>query len=107
MPGVYSEGMKYKTIRVVDHEATGAYWRKRREKNAISLRALALQMECSAPFLSDLERGRRNWSKDTEDRYRNALGHLQGNLQGTHQGIAQGIIGHSEGGQPAPPGPVF
>jgi len=91
--------MKYKTITIVDHEATGAYWRKRREKTAISLRALSRQMECSAPFLSDLERGRRNWTKDIETRYRDALGHLQGN--------PQGISGHSEGGQPALPRPVF
>jgi transcriptional regulator with XRE-family HTH domain len=43
----------------------GARIRELREERDISLRELARKMECSAPFLSDIEHGRRHPSEDT------------------------------------------
>ena len=43
----------------------GDYARKTRESRKISLRQLAKQMGCSAPHLSDLELGNRNWTEKT------------------------------------------
>ena len=67
------DGMRYKVIRVVDHEATGADWRRHREQAGVSLRDLAQTMGVSAPYLSDLERGRRNWSDEIENKVASAL----------------------------------
>lgn len=65
--------MKYKTVQVIDHKATGAYWREVRIAKGVSLRGLARHMGLSAPYLGDLERGRRGWSAEKEERYREAL----------------------------------
>lgn len=54
----------YKTIEVIDDVSTGAKMRRHRKAYGISLRALAKAMGISAPFLSDLELGRRNWSNE-------------------------------------------
>ncbi|MGB1101904.1 MAG: helix-turn-helix domain-containing protein [Pontimonas sp.] len=40
----------------------GAVMRAERERRKISLRSLAKQLGCSAPFLSDMERGHRKYS---------------------------------------------
>lgn len=52
---------------------TGAEWRKLRKDAGVSLRSLARTMGVSAAYLSDLERGRRNWSEEVESRYAGAL----------------------------------
>ena len=65
--------MKYKTVKVIDHKATGAGWRRKRERHHIRLRGLADEMSVSAPYLSDLERGRRNWSDELEEKYQTCL----------------------------------
>ena len=44
-------------LREVGHEM-----RKERERRKVSLRSLAKQLGCSAPFLSDMERGNRKYS---------------------------------------------
>lgn len=46
----------------INHAEAGKRVRALREKSGVSLRQLARDMKLSAPFLSDLERGRRNWS---------------------------------------------
>lgn len=46
----------------INHAETGKLVREMREAKGISLRQLAKQMDVSAPFLSDMERGRRNWT---------------------------------------------
>lgn len=51
-----------KTV-VIDHAECGSVIRRLRESKNKSLRWLAHQMQITAPFLSDLERGRRNWSE--------------------------------------------
>jgi transcriptional regulator with XRE-family HTH domain len=65
--------VRYKITKVIDHEKTGDGWRKIRESKGVSLRNLAQTMGVSAPYLSDLERGRRNWTDELENRYATAL----------------------------------
>ena len=48
--------------REIDNISTGLEMRRKRIKAGKSLRATAIEMNISAPFLSDLELGRRNWS---------------------------------------------
>ena len=49
-------------VQEINHLEAGARIREFREKNNISLRRLAVAMKISPPFMSDLERGRRNWT---------------------------------------------
>jgi len=62
---------------VIDHVETGKRVRAERERAEMSLRKLAHFMGISPPFLSDLELGRRNWTKD---RFDLAMRILNGNL---------------------------
>lgn len=52
----------YHTVEQIDHAATGATMRQLRTAHSISMREIARRMNLSAPFVSDLERGRRNWT---------------------------------------------
>lgn len=54
----------YTNRRIIDHRATGAAVRRKRKLVGLSLRELARQIKVSAPFLSDLERGNRNWNEE-------------------------------------------
>lgn len=47
---------------LIDHIKTGARVRNARLRAGVSLRELARRLNLSAPFVSDLERGRRNWT---------------------------------------------
>lgn len=51
----------YKQVEQIDHKATGNAMRQLRKSHSISLREIARRMKLSAPFISDLERGNRNW----------------------------------------------
>lgn len=64
--------IKLPTIQVteVNHVEAGAIIRSLRKEHGMSLRTLAKEMDYSAPFISDLELGRRNW---TEENFRNAI----------------------------------
>lgn len=42
----------------------GSRLRKMREERKITLREMARRLACSAAYVSDLERGRRNWDHD-------------------------------------------
>ena len=57
--------MKIPTVayETISHHQAGALVRERRLETGISLRAFAKQLEISPSYLSDLERGRRNWSE--------------------------------------------
>lgn len=44
-------------------EALGSYIRRRRDELDLSLREFARRLNCSAPFISDIELGRRNPSE--------------------------------------------
>ncbi len=63
----------FKTTQVIDHIATGAKARESREKLNLSLRSVARKMGYSAAFISDLERGRRNWDKPLTQNFSKAL----------------------------------
>lgn len=54
-----------KQISQIDHAAAGSEIRKFRLSKKKSLRWLAEKMGYKPPFLSDLERGRRNWTVET------------------------------------------
>jgi transcriptional regulator with XRE-family HTH domain len=62
-----------KLVEVVDDRATGEDARKYRENKGVSLRSVAKQMGISAPYLSDLELGRRNWSQTLLVRFKDAV----------------------------------
>lgn len=53
---------------------TGEGWRLAREAKGLTLRKLAQDAGISAPFLSDIEHGRRRFSSEVEDRVRGVLG---------------------------------
>lgn len=59
--------------RETDPVALGAHMRKQRLALRLSLREVASRMDFSAPFISDLEHGRRNWTASTTKLYREAL----------------------------------
>lgn len=46
-----------------DNLAIGHLLRRTRTARAMSLRTLAIRMKVSAPYLSDLELGRRSWTE--------------------------------------------
>lgn len=48
----------------IDHAKTGASLRRKRKAVNMSLRDMAKLLKVSAPYLSDLELGRRAWSSD-------------------------------------------
>lgn len=51
--------------RVIDDAAVGKAFRDRREREGVSLRAVAHDLRISPAYLSDLERGRRGWGSPT------------------------------------------
>jgi transcriptional regulator with XRE-family HTH domain len=53
------------TIRLtkINHRAAGKIVRDARKRAGVSLRELARRMDISAPYLSDMELGKRNWDK--------------------------------------------
>jgi transcriptional regulator with XRE-family HTH domain len=48
----------------VSHEAAGDLIRKFRQCRQVSLQSLAAKLGVSIPYVSDLERGRRNWTTE-------------------------------------------
>jgi transcriptional regulator with XRE-family HTH domain len=55
------------------NRSNGKYARELREQAGISLRTLAKSMGLSAPFLSDLERGNRQWSASAAEKWEAAM----------------------------------
>lgn len=60
------------TGKQLDQRAVGEQMRKRRKRKGLTLRTVAKQLEISTPFLSDLERGRRNWSRARLEEFQTA-----------------------------------
>lgn len=54
----------------LDHGQVGAELRLLRESRNLSLDDVSVKMKLSAPYLSDLERGRRNWTEDKIARFK-------------------------------------
>ena len=61
------------TGKVRDPRADGAEARSLREKAGLSLREVAAHMELSSAYLCDLEKGRRTWRAELQDRCRAAI----------------------------------
>lgn len=57
----------------INHAATGLKMRQLRNSRQISLRALAIEMGFTPPYISDLELGKRNWAKPLAVKYERAL----------------------------------
>lgn len=76
--------MKRETLTTIDHAATGATARKERVGAGISLRNMADAIGLSAPYLSDLERGKRNWSAAMHARWDLAVRKATNKKQGSN-----------------------
>ena len=59
----------YREARQIDHKATGDAMRQLRKCHRLSLREVARFLKLSAPFVSDLELGRRNWDSSRALKY--------------------------------------
>ena len=57
---------------VIDHESTGRLARMIRKQSGITLVVMAKRMKISVAYLSALERGQRNWSKELVDTFKKA-----------------------------------
>ena len=57
----------------IQHAATGTEARIARKARLISLREMARRMNVSAPYVSDLELGKRNWNMTKIRAYEKAL----------------------------------
>jgi predicted transcriptional regulator len=64
----------------MDHVKAGQHFRARRERLKISLREIAGYLGLSAPYVSDLERGRRNWTGERIEQYEKYLAKRQKTL---------------------------
>lgn len=56
----------------LDHEAVGSAMRSVRVEAKLSLREVARRLCLSAPYVSDLELGHRNWTRSRITDYENA-----------------------------------
>ena len=61
------------TGRAIDHRALGNHLRSKRVSRLMSLREMARRMNFTAAYLSDLEKGRRQWSKKLIDLFEKGL----------------------------------
>lgn len=61
------------TQELISHKATGQAAREERKEHGLSGREMARRMGLSAPYLSDLELGKRNWSVKLVKLWNNAL----------------------------------
>ena len=66
------------TTQQIDHGRTGMRMRERRASLQISLRSVARELELSAPYVSDLELGKRNWTVERAREYEAALRKIKG-----------------------------
>ena len=55
--------MEFKMVKQPDQLATGENARKFRKEQGLSLKRVADRMGITSAYLSDLERGRRNWNE--------------------------------------------
>ena len=67
------------TVKVseIDHLEAGRYIRGLRTRALMSLRRLSHELGVSAPFLSDLELGRRNWTAERFARAKEAINNYE------------------------------
>ena len=55
-------------IKIIDHAESGKRIRGMRTRAGISLKTLAIKLELSSAYVSDLEHGRRNWTANLFER---------------------------------------
>jgi len=60
-------------VRMATHAEVGRAMREMRQSNGLSLRETAHRLKCSAPFLSDMERGRRGQTNEWIRKFKKAL----------------------------------
>lgn len=77
--------LKHKTVVVIDQALTGYSARRLREFAQLSLRKVAKEMGISAPFLSDLENGKRNWTRTKAVQFQDAVDRLVKKRKETHE----------------------
>lgn len=67
--------MKLITTKVdaVDNWATGQKLKRSRKKSGLRISDVASAMGISEPYLSELERGKRNWTQDMVDRFNKSI----------------------------------
>jgi cytoskeletal protein RodZ len=56
----------------LDHVQVGAQLRTLRQSKQLTLLSVSRRLKLSLPYLSDLERGRRNWNDALAERFRKA-----------------------------------
>jgi len=61
------------TGKIISQRALGEELRALRKKRGVSLRRMAELLDVSAPYLSDLELGRRAWSDERASEYKSKL----------------------------------
>jgi len=61
------------TGKELNHSVVGNEMRNMRVERKESLISISKKMGLSIPYLSDLERGRRNWNEDLIQRFKEAL----------------------------------
>lgn len=66
-------GIVTRAIEIPDNVQTGLLMRKARIKAGISVRGMAKKLNCSAPYVSDLELGRRNWREEMAELWAHIL----------------------------------
>lgn len=69
--------MREQKVVVIDHVASGKKARELRLNTGHSLRSVAAYMGYSAPYLSDLENGKRNWSPVLAEQFLIALDNMK------------------------------
>lgn len=58
---------------ILDARSVGQTLRAERKRARFGLREVAREMAISAPYLHDLEHGRRAWTQELIDRYRQII----------------------------------
>lgn len=60
------------TGKELDHAAVGASMRRLRTARGLSLQEISRRLDLSLSYVSDLERGRRNWNDELVERFKRA-----------------------------------
>jgi len=81
-PGIEGRTVNHCVIKLVkvervDHVETGAHVRALREKLGLGLREVARALQLSAAYVSDLELGKRSWTRSRAAAYVHILGEIK------------------------------
>ncbi len=59
--------------KLIDQRALGSEMRDLREESGVSLREISRRLRLSAAYISDLERGRRDWADELIAKFKGAI----------------------------------